>query len=151
MLILLLLTCLFVSSYLNRMTRPLTFLSDRSATQPFVLLCKRLHYLYPDIKRFLSICFLASVTDLSRYLTPMSRPCQTFIHQSFMTNLLRCRGSMTQFQGWQVWLQSGSDWTPNWTKPGLFQIRFQYIWLDEPNVLKSDLKKSRICPIWSPI
>ena len=22
--------------------------------------------------------------------------------------------------------------TPNWTNPGLFQIRFQYIWLDEP-------------------
>ena len=43
-------------------------------------------------------------------------------------------------QGWQVRLQSGSDWTPNWTNPGLF--------LDEPNVLKSDLKKSRICPIW---
>ena len=34
-------------------------------------------------------------------------------------------------QGWQVWLQSGSDWTPNWTNPGLYQIRFQYIWLDD--------------------
>ena len=50
-----------------------------------------------------------------------------------------------------IWLQSGSDWTPNWTNPGLFQIRFQYIWLDEPNVLNSDLKKSRICPISGPI
>ena len=45
----------------------------------------------------------------------------------------------------------GSDWIPNWTNPGLFQIRFQIIWLIEPNVLKSDLKKSRICPIWGPI
>ena len=40
---------------------------------------------------------------------------------------------------------------PNGTNPGLFQIRFQYIWLDEPNVLKFDLKKFRICPIWGPI
>ena len=47
--------------------------------------------------------------------------------------------------------KSGSDWPPNRTNPGLFQIRLQYIWLDEPNVLKSDLKKSRICPIWGPI
>ena len=30
---------------------------------------------------------------------------------------------------------------PNGTNPGLFQIRFQYIWLDEPNVLKSDHEK----------
>ena len=37
------------------------------------------------------------------------------------------------------------------TNPGLFQISFQYIWLDEPNVLKSDLKTSRICSIWGPI
>ena len=38
--------------------------------------------------------------------------------------------------------------SPNGTNPGLFQIRFQYIIkLIEPNVLKSDLKKSRICPI----
>ena len=36
---------------------------------------------------------------------------------------------------------------PKWYKSGTFQIRFQYIWLDEPNVLKYDLKKSRICPI----
>ena len=36
---------------------------------------------------------------------------------------------------------------PNGTNPGLFQIRFQYIWLYEPNVLKCDLKKSWICPI----
>ena len=34
---------------------------------------------------------------------------------------------------------------PNGTNPGLFQIRFQYIWLDEPSVLKSNLKKSQIC------
>ena len=26
--------------------------------------------------------------------------------------------------------------------------RYLMIALDEPNVLKSDLKKSRICPIW---
>ena len=45
----------------------------------------------------------------------------------------------------------GQDWTPNWTNPGLFQIRFQYIWLDEPNILKCDLKRSRICPTWGPI
>ena len=32
-----------------------------------------------------------------------------------------------QPQTWmEVWLQSGSEWTPNWTNPGLFQIRFQY-------------------------
>ena len=40
---------------------------------------------------------------------------------------------------------------PIGTNMGLFQIRFQYIWLIEPNVLKSDLKKSPICPIWGPI
>ena len=34
------------------------------------------------------------------------------------------------------------------TNPGLFQIRFQYIWRGAPNALKSDLKKPRICPIW---
>ena len=40
---------------------------------------------------------------------------------------------------------------PNETNPGLFQIRFQCIWRRVPNALKSDLKKSRICPIWGPI
>ena len=33
---------------------------------------------------------------------------------------------------------------PNGTDPGLFKIRFRYI----QNVAKSDLKKSRICPVW---
>ena len=37
---------------------------------------------------------------------------------------------------------------PNWTNPGLFQIRFQCIWRGAPNALKSDLKKPLICPIW---
>ena len=37
---------------------------------------------------------------------------------------------------------------PNGTNPGLFQIRFQCIWRPAPNALKSDLIKSRICPIW---
>ena len=46
-------------------------------------------------------------------------------------------------------VQSGSDWTPNWTNPGLLQIRFQCIWRGAPNALKSDLKKPRICPIWA--
>ena len=45
---------------------------------------------------------------------------------------------------WARLASNGSD-------PGLFQNIFQYIWLNEPNVLKSDLKKSRICPIWGPI
>ena len=39
--------------------------------------------------------------------------------------------------------------TKKWTNLGLFQIRFQYILaLLRQNVLKSDLKKSQICPIW---
>ena len=37
---------------------------------------------------------------------------------------------------------------PNGTNSGLFQIRFQYILAVRQNVLKSDLKKSRICLIW---
>ena len=37
---------------------------------------------------------------------------------------------------------------PTETNTGLFQIRFQYIFAQRQNVLKSDLKKSRICPIW---
>ena len=36
---------------------------------------------------------------------------------------------------------------PNGTNPGPFQIGFQYILAHRQNVLKSDLKKSRICPI----
>ena len=38
---------------------------------------------------------------------------------------------------------------PNGTNPGLFQIRFQRIWRRAPIILlKSDLKKPRICLIW---
>ena len=44
--------------------------------------------------------------------------------------------------------EPGSDWTPNGTNPGLFQIRFQCIWRRAPNALKSNLKKPRIYPIW---
>ena len=51
----------------------------------------------------------------------------------------------------QIWTQNGSDWPPNGTNPGLFQIRFPYILAQRQNVLKSDLKKSLICPIWGPI
>ena len=36
--------------------------------------------------------------------------------------------NVAETQGWLVWLQSGSDRIPNWTNPGLFQIRFQCIW-----------------------
>ena len=36
----------------------------------------------------------------------------------------------------------------NGTNPGFFQISFQCIWRPAPNTLKSDLKKTRICPIW---
>ena len=36
---------------------------------------------------------------------------------------------------------------PDGTNPGLFQITFQYILAQRQNVLKSDLKKTRICPI----
>ena len=45
----------------------------------------------------------------------------------------------------------GQKWArvvQNGTNLGLFQIRFQYILAQRQNVLKSDLKKSRICPIW---
>ena len=49
-------------------------------------------------------------------------------------------------QGWQVWLQSGSDWTPNQTNPGLFQISFSTFGLNEPKCTETDLKKSQICP-----
>ena len=44
----------------------------------------------------------------------------------------------------------GSNWVrlaPNGTNPGLFQIIFQCIWRRG----QSDLKKTRICPIWGPI
>ena len=37
---------------------------------------------------------------------------------------------------------------PNGINLGLFQIRFQCIWRDAPNALKSDLKTPQICPIW---
>ena len=40
------------------------------------------------------------------------------------------------------------SFAPNRTNPGLFQVRFHCIWRPAPNALKSDLKKSRICPIW---
>ena len=37
---------------------------------------------------------------------------------------------------------------PKGTNPGLLQIRFQYIFDAAPKCTESDLKKSRICPIW---
>ena len=50
--------------------------------------------------------------------------------------------------GYQIWTQNGSNW------PQMVQIRdfcisiFTTFWLLCQNVLKSDLKKFRICPIW---
>ena len=40
---------------------------------------------------------------------------------------------------------------PKLDKSGAFSDQIPVHLLDEPNVLKSDLKKSRICPIWGPI
>ena len=37
---------------------------------------------------------------------------------------------------------------PNGTNPGNFQIRFSTFWRTAPKGTESDLKISRICPIW---
>ena len=51
-------------------------------------------------------------------------------------------------QGWQICLQSGSDWPQMGQIRGFFRSDFSAFGAESPNALKSDLKKSRICPIW---
>ena len=51
-------------------------------------------------------------------------------------------------QGWYVCLQSGSDWPKIGKIQGFFRSDFSAFGAGAPNALESDLKKSRICPIW---
>ena len=65
------------------------------------------------------------------------------VYNYYTIAILRTINFIVELPDW------GPKWarlTPNGTNPGLFQIRFQYILA---RVLKSDLKKPRVCPIWS--
>ena len=128
---------------------PQTVISDQSSP----------HFLHSATFSFPSL--LNDVIHLSapspwRLLLPTILPLTQ--HSRFMITLF--------FIGWP---DLGPKWvrlTPNGTNPGLCQIKFQYILAKSDksgpfsdqisvhfgavrqNVLKSDLNKSRICPIW---
>ena len=51
--------------------------------------------------------------------------------------------------GDKIWDQIGSDWSQMGQNRDFFRSYFSTLGSIEPNVLKSDLKKSRICPFWS--
>ena len=79
--------------------------------------------------------FLAGISDM-------------FMYSSSRAGYVNCYNRTHNTRMWGL----SPKWAriiPNGTHPGLFQIRFQYILAQRrQNVLKSDLKKSRICPIW---
>ena len=51
-------------------------------------------------------------------------------------------------EGDLIWTQNGSDWPQMGQIRDFFRSDFSTFWRWRQNVLKSDLKKSRICPIW---
>ena len=53
--------------------------------------------------------------------------------------------------GWPDLDQKCVNLAPIWTNPRLFSDEIIVHFAQRQNVLKSDLKKSRICPIWGPI
>ena len=50
--------------------------------------------------------------------------------------------------GHQIWTQNGSDWPQIRQIRDFFRSDFSTFWRLRQNVLKSDLKRSRICRIW---